>query len=137
MAGGTVFSRRLSAIFRPHGPLYLRRLQAILAAVVLVLPLGCSEAGPGLWPFPPEEFQSEFDKLVDLKTCIDAARERGCRKPLAESGIDVEGYRTDLAGHLERRDYENAKAIYSGMSIEVRQYQAKARHPGCSLVAEG
>ena len=27
MAGGTVFSRRYSAIFRPHGPLYLRRLQ--------------------------------------------------------------------------------------------------------------
>ena len=26
MAGGTVFSRRYSAIFRPHGPLYLRRL---------------------------------------------------------------------------------------------------------------
>ena len=27
MAGGTVLSRRLSAIFRPRGPLYLRRLQ--------------------------------------------------------------------------------------------------------------
>jgi hypothetical protein len=26
MAGGTVFSRRFSAIFRPRGPLYLRRL---------------------------------------------------------------------------------------------------------------
>ena len=46
----------------------------MLAAVVLVLPLGCVEPGPGLWPFPPEEFQSEFDKLVDLKTSIDAAR---------------------------------------------------------------
>ena len=30
MAGGTVFSRRLSAIFRPRGPLYLRRLHARL-----------------------------------------------------------------------------------------------------------
>ena len=29
MAGGTVFSRRYSAILRPHGPLYLRRLQSV------------------------------------------------------------------------------------------------------------
>ena len=29
MAGGTVFSRRYSAIFRLHGPLYLRRLQQL------------------------------------------------------------------------------------------------------------
>ena len=29
-AGGTVFGRRYSAIFRPRGPLYLRRLHAVL-----------------------------------------------------------------------------------------------------------
>ncbi len=62
---------------------------------------------------------------MDLKTRIDAARERGCRKPLAECGIDVGGYRADLAGHLERHDYENPKAIYRGMNTEVRQYEAK------------
>ena len=28
-AGGPVFSRRYSAIFRPHGPLYLRRLHSL------------------------------------------------------------------------------------------------------------
>ena len=32
---------------------FLRSLMAMLAEVVLVMPLGCGEAGPGLWPFPP------------------------------------------------------------------------------------
>ena len=32
MAGGTVFGRRYSAIFRPRGPLYLRRLHSCRAA---------------------------------------------------------------------------------------------------------
>ena len=115
----------------------LRSLMAMLAAVVLVLSLGCAEQGPGLFPFPPEEFQPEFDKLVDWKTRIEAARERGCRKPLAESGIDVDGYRADLARHLERRDYEKARAMYRGMRAEVWQYDRKARHAGCPLIAGG
>ena len=34
MAGGTVFSRRYSAIFRPRGPLYLRRLHAWLTLAI-------------------------------------------------------------------------------------------------------
>ena len=115
----------------------LRSFMVVLAAVFLVLPLGCSEPGPGLFPFPNEELQSEFDKLADLKTRIDAAGERGCRKSLAESGIDVEGYRADLARHLERRDYAEARDIYRGMNSEVWQYEAKARHAGCPLIAGG
>ena len=34
MAGGTVFGRRYSAIFRPRGLLYLRRLQWLLDLIV-------------------------------------------------------------------------------------------------------
>ena len=115
----------------------LRSLIAMLTAVVLVLPLGCAEPGPGLFPFPPEEFELEFDKLVDWKTRIDAAREQGCRKPLAESGIDVEDYRAVLARHLERRDYEEARDMYREMRAEVWQYDKKAQRAGCPLSAEG
>ena len=36
MAGGTVFGRRYSAIFRPRGPLYLRRLHMGTVALIAV-----------------------------------------------------------------------------------------------------
>ena len=40
MAGGTLLGRRYSAILRPHGPLYLRRLQEVAAATKDAIRLG-------------------------------------------------------------------------------------------------
>ena len=37
----------------------------------------------------------------------------------------MEGYRADLARHLERPDHEEVKAIYRRMHIEVRLYENK------------
>ena len=113
--------------------IFLRGLITTLIAGALLLQLAC--AGPGLFPFSREELQPEFEKLVDWKTHIDDVREQGCRKPLSESGIDVDRYRAKLEDYMERRVYEGAKDIYRKMRREVSEYHYKARDAGCPPVA--
>ena len=69
MAGGTVFSRRLSAIFRPRGPLYLRRLQPCVKYVVLVQYMSATQA-------PFAEFAIERSGALDTPAAGGASAHR-------------------------------------------------------------
>ena len=108
-------------------------LVAGYALGTLILLPACAKSTSGLFDLSPEVIAREFNKFIEWKLGLDERRAKGCRQEVKESGIDVGPLPDTLNRQLAAENYEDARATFDLLRLQVRDYDHRVRQAGCPL----